>query len=188
MSIEIQKSITYKVLDIALLVALIAAALFIVVTVAVVLVAPGSAMANLSLSLDFDGFSVRSPLNDKAAGTALVPLWSTLSLGVVAIVSVWLLRLVVLSMRQGSPFQIANVRRLRIIGWVWVVQAYLRQAVNWSFARTLLRSQEGAALEALIDPRFNVLPQGLLAAFGLLVIAQVFEFGCRLQREHDETV
>ncbi len=80
----------------------------------------------------------------------------------------------------GSPFTFQNVRRIRMLGFAVVGGAVLPKAVR-CLIYALLSGQAGSVpLGEVVTP----LAAGLL----LLVLAQVFEYGCALQRAQDETV
>lgn len=90
------------------------------------------------------------------------------------------LRDIVLTVRQGSPFSLANAARLRTIAWAMVAL----QLLNFVFGY--------AAYRITIDTGFvmnwTVSFTGLLAVLLLFVLAQVFEQGAAMGDELEATV
>jgi hypothetical protein len=90
------------------------------------------------------------------------------------------------TLREGRPFQERNGRRLRTIGLAvvgtWVLEVGYSVAFH-AYARQHFELEDGA-IGLGIEP---ALPR-LFVALMLLVIAEVFRIGARLQAEQDATI
>lgn len=131
-------------------------------------------------TLHLDGFTITLP------GSAPNPTHAVGTIGMLAagLICIWMLRNIVKSLRTGSPFTAENVKRIRVIGWVVFGQAYLHELSNYLFVNRI--SIDTAVIT--IKAQFTLLPDGVLLAICILVLAEVFRYGCTLQREHDTTV
>ena len=109
--------------------------------------------------------------------------------GVVAIL--WLLRGLARSAREGDPFHVSNVRRLRQLGFLFLVGYPLATIIdgfltNWVFSSSVW--PEGRPFPEIVI-EFQVLSAtALLAGVGLLVLGGVFAHGVRLREDDDATV
>lgn len=81
---------------------------------------------------------------------------------------------------EESPFQICNVRRIRLLGSAMIASAVLPAAANALAVGVL----SGRGVSVLLTDIFPLALAGLL----VLVLAQVFSYGCALQQAQDETV
>lgn len=131
-------------------------------------------------TLQLDGFTITLP------GSAPSPAHAVGAIGmlVAGVICVWMLRNIVRSLKTDSPFTDANVKRIRVIGWVVLGQAYLHELSNYLFINGINADTAVITLKA----QFTLLPDGVLLALCILVLAEVFRYGCTLQREHDTTV
>ncbi len=101
---------------------------------------------------------------------------------------IWMLRGLVYSLDKGSPFIPKNVNRIRIIGWAVLVQAYLHQLIVYHYVQKFLHTAAYREVNDVLQARFNLLPEGAVLALCILILAEVFRYGCVLQQEHDTTV
>ena len=101
---------------------------------------------------------------------------------------VWMLRDVVNSLKGGSPFTRDNVKRIRLLGWALLAMAYLRQAACFITADRISQVLTEKGVDSLIRAQFHVIPEGAVLAICVLLLAEVFRYGCMLQAEHDMTV
>lgn len=81
-----------------------------------------------------------------------------------------------------------NVNRIRIIGWAILIQSYLRQLIVYQYVQNLLQTSANHEVNDILQARFNLLPEGAVLALCILILAEVFRYGCVLQPEHDTTV
>lgn len=79
-----------------------------------------------------------------------------------------------------TPFQLCNVRRIRILGVAMIGSAVLPTVAN-ALAVSVL---SGRGTSVLLTDIFPLVVAGLL----VLVLAQVFSYGCALQQAQDDTV
>ena len=99
--------------------------------------------------------------------------------------ALWQLWGLLRSARQGDPFTTANVRRLRIFGWLvllgWPLVAYVTMGLKGDLADTV----PGVVTSGLL-----ALPIPLALVFGLavLVLAEVFANGLRLREDVEGTI
>jgi hypothetical protein len=109
--------------------------------------------------------------------------------GVVAIL--WLLRGLAVSVRDGDPFRTSNIRRLRGLGFLFLLGYPLATVID-GFMTNLFFStpiwEEGRPFPAIIIEFQVFSATALLAGVGLLVLAEVFAHGVRLREDVDATV
>ena len=105
--------------------------------------------------------------------------------GVVLVVAVlWLLRLLLRSVRDGDPFTDANVRRLRMIGFLLVVGAPVVALVMNACDQWLASSSN----TGFLGTSFAVPGAGPIAGLGVFVLAEVFAHGARLRADVEGTI
>ncbi len=114
---------------------------------------------------------------------------AALSLVVVLGLVLWAidqLRAVFRSLREGQPFVTANAMRIRRIGWAVILGELARAAfAYWGSSYAAMRFvAEGIRFEARSDFDFLPIVYGLI----ILVIAEVFRVGTRLDEEQSLTV
>ena len=105
---------------------------------------------------------------------------------IVTMCVVGLLRAVFRTLRDGQPFVPANATRIRWIAYVGILSELIRSAVVFyenSYAMTYF-SAEGLRFDA--RPDFNIV--AIINALILLVIAEVFRAGTRLDEDQSLTV
>ncbi len=137
-----------------------------------------------SVGISFDGFTLS--VIDGLLTKDLYPLFY-LSIGVaysVGIACLWLLKKMIQSI-DNTPFTLVNVKSITMIGWLILIQAYTRQIIHYSLIERI-SAKAGASF--MLQPRFELIPPGAFLALCVLVIAEIFRFGCTLQQEHDSTV
>ena len=96
----------------------------------------------------------------------------------------WLLRLLLRSVRDGDPFTAANVRRLRAIGFLLVVGAPVASLAMFVCDQWLASTSTAGELGA----SFTVPGAGPIAGLGVFVLAEVFAHGARLRADVEGTV
>jgi DUF2975 family protein len=96
----------------------------------------------------------------------------------------WLLRLLLRSVRDGDPFTTANVRRLRAIGFLLVVGAPVAYLVTKGCEQWLASSSTAGEL----GTSFTLPGAGPIAGLGVFVLAEVFAHGARLRADVEGTV
>lgn len=99
-----------------------------------------------------------------------------------------MLRNIVNSLCDETPFTQKNVIRIRIMGWSLLALAYLAELMNYLYAQQIFDSYHDTGTQSIIQPYFNFLPNGIFLALCVVVLAEVFRYGCTLQNEHDTTV
>lgn len=97
----------------------------------------------------------------------------------------WLVRRLLLSVRDGDPFTNANVRRLRTLGFLLLVGlplgGILTRYLEAGLAASSPVGELGTALR--LDPG-----PGPIVALGVFVLAEVFAHGARLRDDVEGTV
>jgi Protein of unknown function (DUF2975) len=96
------------------------------------------------------------------------------------------LRAVFRTLRDGRPFVRANATRIRTIAWLVIILELARSAIvffNNYYAMTYF-SADGLRFDARPDIHFTAIVDGLI----ILVIAEVFRAGTRLDEEQSLTV
>ena len=96
------------------------------------------------------------------------------------------LRAVFRTLRDGRPFVRANANRIRTIAWLFIIGELARAAMVFFqnyYAMTHF-SADGLRFDAPLDLNFTAIIDGLI----ILVIAEVFRAGTRLDEEQSLTV
>ena len=96
------------------------------------------------------------------------------------------LRAVFRTLRDGRPFVRANATRIRTIAWLFIIGELARAAMVFFqnyYAMTHF-SADGLRFDAPLDLNFTAIVGGLI----ILVIAEVFRAGTRLDEEQSLTV
>jgi hypothetical protein len=114
---------------------------------------------------------------------------SAVALMVLMAVVLWVigqLRAVCRTLTAGRPFVPANATRIRRIAWVVLAGEVLRAGLEFSGNRYVMQhfSAEGLEFNARLHVDFFVLVYGLV----ILVIAEVFRLGSRLDEDQSLTV
>ena len=100
-------------------------------------------------------------------------------------VFLWLVRRLLLSVREGDPFTAANVRRLRIMGFLLLVGLPLANGLSQVLDARLAETSPSGRLGTV----FNLeLGPGPLVALGVFVLAEVFAHGARLREDVEGTI
>lgn len=86
------------------------------------------------------------------------------------------------SVENGTPFEAANVKRLRKISIVILIGSVLIPSVTDAAAAALTHNLASFRSGSLVDSTL------LLCGFLVLILSGVFAYGARLQREYDQTV
>lgn len=142
----------------------------------------------IEFNLAFDGFSLSGIDYSESALSKVAFLISAGLMMLLGVFCVWMLRNIVNSLKSGSPFSKDNVRRIRLLGWALFAMAYLKQAACFISADTVSRVLAEKGLDTLVQMRFQIIPMGAVLAFCVLLLAEIFRYGCMLQTEHDATV
>ena len=96
------------------------------------------------------------------------------------------LRSVFRSLSQGLPFVFANARRIRWVGLAVIVGEFGRAAIIyfWSYYTSLHFIADGLRFAASVD----INPITIVGGLAILVIAEVFQEGARLQEDQSLTI
>ena len=96
------------------------------------------------------------------------------------------LRHVFRSLSQGSPFALANARRIRWVGFAVVFGEFGRTAIIyfWSYYTSLHFKADGLHFGAAVD----INPITIVGGLAILAIAAVFQEGARLQEDQSLTI
>ncbi len=100
----------------------------------------------------------------------------------------WLLKQILNSMKQGTPFTEKNAKRLLAMGLLALAQTYVGQWNAYRLAQSVFDYSVQNGLTPVMQPQFQLLPASALLGICLLVLAEVFRYGSVLQQEHDTTV
>lgn len=103
-----------------------------------------------------------------------------------AVAFLWLVRRLLISVREGDPFTAANVRRLRAIGFVLIIGLPLSTYIGEQLEMWLARSSTvGEIGHFVVTSNIEDVPViGLL----VFVLAEVFAHGVRLREDVEGTV
>lgn len=131
---------------------------------------------------DTVGVTVR--IEDASAGQSALDVARSLGPIILILTLLWLGRALLLSVRDGDPFVAANVRRLRIIGFLLAVGTpivgYVTQLLDGALAASSTVGELGQS--------FTIPGNGPLAGLGVFVLAEVFAHGVRLREDVEGTV
>jgi len=105
---------------------------------------------------------------------------------VLAILVLDQLRAVFRTLRDGRPFVPANATRIRRIAYAVIGAELARAAVVWTSHRYVAARFAAAGLRFDARPELNIL--ALVAGLIILVIAEVFRVGTRLDEEQSLTI
>jgi hypothetical protein len=96
------------------------------------------------------------------------------------------LRYVFRSLSQGLPFVLANARRIRWVGFAVIFGEFGRAAIVyfWSYYTSLHFKVDGLRFAASVDMN----PITIVGGLAILVIAEVFREGARLQEDQSLTI
>ncbi len=107
---------------------------------------------------------------------------------VLFIAGLWLLRGFMRSVREGDPFGVANVRRLRGLGFLLVVGAPLVELINY-LVRQALFNEVPAFPSVDLGSAGYALPAGaMIGGLGAFILAEVFAYGVRLREDVEGTI
>ncbi len=100
----------------------------------------------------------------------------------------FMMRKIVRTARDGKPFTFENVRRVRLIGIIVMLLGPLQSLVHYLVALGYVEHLKipGAEVSAGITAGWTM--NSLLLGLLILVLAQVFDMGVRLQSDSDLTV
>ena len=123
-------------------------------------------------------------LEDARPNQVFVSLGRDLVAVTLIVAGLWLLRLLLRSVRDGDPFTAANVLRLRAIGFLLVVGAPVAHLVAYACDQWLASTSTVGELGST----FTVPGAGPVAGLGVFVLAEVFAHGARLRADIEGTV
>jgi hypothetical protein len=123
-------------------------------------------------------------IEDATLSQSLLDLATSLLPGLALLAIIWLVRGLLLSVRSGDPFVAANVRRLRLIGFILAVGApigaYIVQLLEGALA-------DSSSVGELANS-YTLSGNPVLAGLGVFVLAEVFGHGVRLREDLEGTV
>ena len=104
----------------------------------------------------------------------------------IALLIVRQLRLFLRSVKEGRSFERENPKRIRLIGYLVILFGIIDSiwGLVWSFKYIHKISLPGASLSVNLDFNLYYILLGLL----ILLIAQIFDAGVKMQEEHDLTI
>lgn len=136
----------------------------------------------------FDGISFNGIDDFESTFSKIVFLISNDLMMLSGILGLLMLRNVVNSLKSGSPFSRDNVKRIRILGWSLFAMAYFKQTACLITVDRISQTLSEKGMDSLIQAQFQLLPDGVVLAVCVLLLAEIFRYGCMLQTEHDSTV
>jgi len=118
-------------------------------------------------------------------------LWPFLLVGfftpiIIALAIAFHLRKIFKSLTLALPFDPANIRRVKIIGWLVVVQGPLESLVKYWSANSLL--PQVADMGWKMESALNFQYQSILFGILILALVHIFEVGARLQQDQELTI
>lgn len=101
-------------------------------------------------------------------------------------IPIYLLRQVLKSIVEGNPFEEANVKRIRWIGYLILLVGFLRAPIEYFSAEAILKQLP--ASEPMLGPPSPFNAEIILASLLVLVLAQVWSYGLELERDKALTI
>lgn len=92
------------------------------------------------------------------------------------------------SVMDGDPFGLANVQRLRRLGFLLVAGAPLVELLKWSLRQSLYNALPPTPSVDIGVAGFSLPAAALLGGFGAFILAEVFAYGLRLREDVEGTV
>jgi Protein of unknown function (DUF2975) len=117
-------------------------------------------------------------------GQVLLDLGRGLVMLALFLAGLWLVRGLLLSVRQGDPFTMVNVRRLRAMGFLLVIGAPLALFISQSLEGALAASSTVGELGNAVE----IPGPGPFIGLGVFVLAEVFAHGVRLREDVEGTI
>jgi hypothetical protein len=146
---------------------------------------------DLNDDLEDSAFKAYAVRGDLLFSVPMHTLWPFLLAGffspiAVAISIAWQLRQILKSISAGRPFELKNIRRVKIIGWLVLVMGPIDSLVAYWSASTLLPkvADFGMKVESAANFEFSSVFAGIL----ILALVYIFQAGARLQRENELTI
>jgi Protein of unknown function (DUF2975) len=102
--------------------------------------------------------------------------------------ALWLLRGLAGSVREGTPFGLANVRRLRSLGSLLVAGGLVVAFVDWALRLSLANTLPPSAFGGVGFDGFRFPFPLLLAGLGAFILAEVFAHGVALREDVEATI
>lgn len=105
-------------------------------------------------------------------------LWLSCETAIVMLFFILLCNIASATKNSGTPFLLKNARRLQLAGWILLALGLISPVMRRLILSSGFETVSASAWE----------PVTLLTAGILLVLAKMFEYGCMLQQEYDETL
>ena len=134
------------------------------------------------MNLSMEGL-VFLPVSGLEIGWGILIVWVLLG-----VAFLWLLKQILNSMKQGTPFTEKNAKRLLVMGILALAQSYVGQWNVYRLAQSVFDYSVQNGLTPIVQPQFQLFPASALLAICLVVLSEVFRYGSVLQQEHDTTV
>ncbi len=151
-----------------------------------------SASPDKTYTCEFEG-KVSTPAEYASHFINMLRMFFGLILVTAMIYGLYQLRLIMKTLRAGEPFDEANPKRIRTIGWIilfWEPVVFLSDVVTapyyWSPLKASLQQAFGDAIHFQHD--YNMKMGLVLVGLIVLVLSKVFAEGVRLRIEQDYTV
>jgi hypothetical protein len=127
---------------------------------------------------------VRDPTRRQVLLDSAIVLAPALIVGLV----LWFLRGLTRSAKEGDPFAVENVKRLRGLGFALAFAAPVATAfANWARS-ALVRTLPTDAARHLTMPAYSIPFELIFAGMGAFILAAVFAYGVRLREDVQATV
>jgi len=107
---------------------------------------------------------------------------------VLFIAGLWLLRGFMRSVREGDPFGVDNVRRLRGLGFLLVVGAPLVELINYLIRQALFNEVPPFPSVDLGSAGYALPAGAMIGGLGAFILAEVFAYGVRLREDVEGTI
>jgi hypothetical protein len=126
-------------------------------------------------------------ISDPTHEQVLLVAATNLSTWVLVVAMLWLLRGIAGSVREGDPFGIANVKRLRTLGSILVAGFLAAAFIDYALRLALFNSLPPQRVDIGVSG-FELPVAPWLAGLVAFVLAGVFAYGLRLRQDVEATV
>jgi hypothetical protein len=98
----------------------------------------------------------------------------------------YLLRLVLRAINEGQPFTPENSRRIRKMGYMVLLIAFLRPTIDYIAANEILNQLK--IVTPSLSPPSTFTVETILASLLILILAQIWSYGLELERDRELTI
>ncbi len=184
---EIQKLKSYRLLKIVIDIGFWIGVVFCIGMTVFLFINQGSTVFTLNISSG-SGFVINNGTLSQFPLPFQARVLTFAGINILRLSLVWLFRSIVRSIGDGTPFIHKNVKRIRYAALLLFAQSYIFMFIGYFVAQHHRIIAEQAGLQPVLIERLTILPDNAIFMLCLLVLAEIFRYGCILQGAYDTTV